>query len=360
MIRAKICVFSLLFTHFFLSGAVNVRLSEKTVSQTPPDFISSRFDSIVEDDQGNVFVLSVRECKILKFDAALRLKTAFGREGKGPGDFQTVYRIANDRISVNSKGEVHLLDYAPARLAVFSNDGQHLRDVMLHTWDDRLFRNVDYLKVINDRFFICIVQTGKGQKEAIVFSTGPFRVRFRYLVKQFFLEINAGNYYSSGRRTRFYGDNFFFAVGEGRVVVADSQQFEIRIFNAATDRLSVILDDGRKMTGFSGPELEKLAEGFKEEGIRASAIVSKLLDALQGKKNVIEDVFLAGDKIVVFPVRENVFADEYPAMIYRDDGRYLKTVVFGAPPVYMRKNHVYYYARDNNDNPSIIRYVIAL
>ena len=44
---------------------------------------------IVMDDNGNIYILDAGNCRIQKFDPEGKFLASFGREGQGPGEFQS-------------------------------------------------------------------------------------------------------------------------------------------------------------------------------------------------------------------------------------------------------------------------------
>lgn len=71
------------------------------------------------DGDGNLFVVDAPAKQVLKFDSKGRLRKAWGKKGKGPGEFDSPSKIA-----VGPDGFVYVVDDGNARVERFTRDGQ--------------------------------------------------------------------------------------------------------------------------------------------------------------------------------------------------------------------------------------------
>lgn len=117
----------------------------------PEEAILSFPSDMVVSPDGKIFVSDLQENKIVVFDSDGNVIDQFGREGKGPGEFQRPRFI-------NLEGDVlRVFDANNNRIQYFSLDG-------------------DYLNMIPLKFIVGIGSFIFGVNEDVFFSTNGFRV----------------------------------------------------------------------------------------------------------------------------------------------------------------------------------------
>jgi hypothetical protein len=83
------------------------------------------------------------------------------------------------------------------------------------------------------------------------------------------------------------------------------------------------------------------------------------MEQVKNRKNVIADIKLSGQKIYVFPVREDITVDgKYPVEIYNLKGKIIKKGFVEKRPDKIWKNYAFFKERDEEDNPIILKYKI--
>ncbi|MFX1534095.1 MAG: 6-bladed beta-propeller [Promethearchaeota archaeon] len=90
------------------------------------DYMFSMIVSIDVDDEGNVYVLDIKERHIKVFNSDGRLMRIIGRKGQGPGEFQRPYTV-----QVTAQNEVVVFDVMVRKLHFFTLDGEYKKSISL-------------------------------------------------------------------------------------------------------------------------------------------------------------------------------------------------------------------------------------
>lgn len=138
------------------------------------------------DDEGNFYVMDYDTKRILKYDPEGKFLLAFGREGQGPGEFQSLSVPRFDK-----DNNLYISDGIGRRISFFDRDGNYLRQI---TWKDR-FSN----PYINSNGYIIankyeMNQEGNVQRQTSIY--GLFDDKFELLAElykdEFELEMPTG------------------------------------------------------------------------------------------------------------------------------------------------------------------------
>jgi hypothetical protein len=81
---------------------------------------------IVQDDNGNLYILDAGNCRIQKFDPEGRFLASFGREGQGPGEFSFPTSLDFDHL-----GNLVITDRRGRKIQIFSKDGSLLKTITM-------------------------------------------------------------------------------------------------------------------------------------------------------------------------------------------------------------------------------------
>ena len=88
------------------------------------DYMFSLIVSIDVDDEGNIYVLDIKERHIKVFNSDGRLMRIIGRKGQGPGEFQRPFTV-----QITAQNEVVVFDVIIQRLHFFSLDGEYKKSI---------------------------------------------------------------------------------------------------------------------------------------------------------------------------------------------------------------------------------------
>lgn len=76
------------------------------------NYMFTRVSDVEVDEEGNIYVLDFRECRIQKYDKDGNYLLTIGRKGQGPGEFTQASRMNLDKekIYVNESRKIHIFD----------------------------------------------------------------------------------------------------------------------------------------------------------------------------------------------------------------------------------------------------------
>ncbi len=108
-----------------LYGEINLELEvDLTIGGEDVDenYMFTRVSDIEVDEEGNIYVLDSRECRIQIYDKDGKYLKTIGRKGEGPGEFQRAGRTA-----LSTKGKLYVNEYK--KIIIFGKDGTFEKNV---------------------------------------------------------------------------------------------------------------------------------------------------------------------------------------------------------------------------------------
>ncbi len=127
------------------------------------------------------------------------------------------------------------------------------------------------------------------------------------------------------------------------------------------------------MGKFNSKEMEFIKQEYFTPGSKFSAIRNNILTQLRAQKskfkqimtevesgkNVIADIQVAGKRIYVFTVSDDITVkNRWPVEIYDLKGKLVKKSCFKELPAEIWQDFVFFTDRDEEDNPRILKYKI--
>lgn len=356
-----------LFSH---TGYKPISLKKVAVSALPDDLVPPDLKSVTVDSSGNVFAFAGKsngqECYIVKFDKNLRFIKRFGRDGKGPSEFTTKFSIVDNRISIDHQGNIYVTDSNPSRFVIFDNDGNYKSEIAFdRDYLDDFGRVYDKKNAANG-VFAGLKYSKNSPPTGIIFSLKPAKIKASY---QFIEKQTPGNYIDAS-----FGENCFLDCDGGLIVFANSQLYKLRVFDRAGNVKLEIEDKNRKMGKFSKNEMKTIIDeqftprnGYSKirnsilTGLRADkSRFNKLTDHIENNKNVIADVKISGNRIYVFLVPEDIREPKHPVDVYDLSGKLIRKGYFSMKPARIWKDFIFFYHRNEEDDPQILKYRFEL
>ncbi|MBC8357989.1 MAG: 6-bladed beta-propeller [Candidatus Aminicenantes bacterium] len=125
------------------------------------------------DEDGNFYVADFDTHRILKYDSEGKYLLAFGREGQGPGEFQS---LSIPRFDKNNN--LYITDARNRRISFFDKDGKYLKQIRM--------TEIHVNPFINSKGFILankfnIAEEGNNQKRTSIY--GLFDDKFNLVVE---------------------------------------------------------------------------------------------------------------------------------------------------------------------------------
>ncbi len=352
--------------HFF-------KLEEMAVSDLPGELIVPDLKSVSVDQKGNVFAFAGRtgekECFIVKFDENLKFSKRFGRDGKGPGEFTTNYSPVENRLSIDDNGDVYIVDYNPCKLVVYDNEGNYKKDIPITNKYSDFLGNIYQVKVVGSGVFIALQSKGEFPPHALLFSLEPFGIKVRYP----FIEkrISSGG---MGFTSPYYGENCIIDADSHHIVFGNSQIYKFQVYDRNGNLKVEVKDESKFMGSFNEKELGEIKNNFLDPQsantpfykviltqMRANkAKFNDLLTEIKNGKNLIVDIKISGERLYLFTVNDDITTtDKWPVEVYNIKGERIIKGYFKKIPAKIWKNFVFFYDRDEEDNPIILKYKVT-
>ncbi len=370
-------VFILIFISMFLLTLLSakefpfIKLEKISISQTPEDMVIPDLGSVTIDSKGNIFAFAGRnmgsECYVIKFDANLKFVKTFGRHGSGPSEFTMNGSLADDRLTVDPQNnDIIVIDYNPTKFVVFDNDGNYKADIPL----TRKYPGIGCLsdiRTVGNNCFISFRYNDAGSSEFLFFTLNPLNVKIlhNFHDKMIYLDRNMMQFESDE-----YGSRCFLDIDSGFCVVGNSQFYRFHVFDGKGNLKLEVHDKTKEKRTFSSKEMEYIEKRdfshFKDSrnsyirelyGNRAK--FNRLIDMVEESKSVLRGIKIGGEKIYLFLVGDDIaIQDKILAVIYDLKGKIIRRGYFKKIPDKIWKNYAFYFDRDAEDNPVIIKYKI--
>ncbi|MFH1933535.1 MAG: 6-bladed beta-propeller [Pseudomonadota bacterium] len=174
------------------------------------------------DDELNIYVCDSMAKRLSKFDARGNFLWATGRQGQGPGEFQSI----NDFTIDNPKQEILVLDNS--QIDAFSFDGKYLRsmDIKRRAW------NIDILKNGN-LLILPLVPDQTGVLPLIYDSNGQYVSEFASIY----------SYGPSGLGPGGFSPNKSYQVFGEKIIFSLPDKYEIREYDLSGKLMRIITKD---------------------------------------------------------------------------------------------------------------------
>lgn len=352
------------FTISSLNSTEFIELEKVAESKVPETLVLPDLGSITVDAQGNVFAfagkLNGNECFVVKFDPELNYVSRFGREGRGPGEFKVNFSSPEDRLSIDARnGDVYVVDYNPGKLVIFDKNGKHKKDISFQRDFIKQFGYMHQVNMVGPGLFMAERRKSQNPVEAVIFSLDPSEIKVRFPLDTLRINVHVGTTWVQGITEICYGDNHFLENDSKHVVFGNSQKYKFHVYDSLGNLVLKIEDPERKMSSFRKKELNKLGERFDRTKKRNPELFKKLMKQLKTRKNVIADIKLDGERIYVFPVREDItIGNQFPVEVYNMRGKIIKKGFFKKIPDKIWNYFAFYKEYDDEYNPLIIKYKI--
>lgn len=375
--KAFLFLFIFLFGSLFPGSADTqfLKLEEAAVSKLPDSLIAPDLKSVTVAPDGSVFAFAGKpggqDCFVVKFDKDLNFLKRIGRSGKGPSEFSTRANGAENRLSVDTDGNLYVFDHNPPRFIIFDNDGNYKKDILMGRDYSKSIGRISRVKAIGRDTFVGLQYRRELPPIGLLFTIKPPRIKVKYpfVGERIYLLLRGTVQFNRD----FCGANCLFDADAEYIVFGDTQIYRFHVYDRDGNLKFEIEDKSRVMGSFSDGEMEEIIENHLTPKNGYSQIMNSVLaqfnadkshyrktvKQIKRSKNIIADILIAGERLYVFPVRGDITVkDKFPVEIYDLRGRMIKKGYFNKRPAKIWKNYVFFYDRDEEDNPLILKYRI--
>jgi len=380
MTKTKSIIAAILLVLGFQMGAVELpvfKFERVNASVFPEDLFVPDLGSVAFDRKGNVFCFAGRqngnECFIVKLDSSLKFIKKFGREGKGPSEFSVRNTSPDKRISIDSQGDVYVVDYNPTRIIIFDNDGNHKLDIPLAMKYNEIYPKIYNIKVITKDRLIALQYHRDKPTKGLLFSLESPKTLYQFEFSDFRIYGNEYSSYELGDVDLGFGENCVLDADDQHVVFGDGKEFRFSVIDLEGGVKFEKNEKRSRHDKFSDNEIEYIVKTNLSPDSQTDSISRDLMRQLsenkshynlvvkqiKNNKNAIVNSLISGKWVYVFPVREDVSVqDKFPVVIYDLSGKVYKEGYFDRLPEKIYDKYAFIFERDQEDNPILVQYDI--
>jgi len=379
LLRRNLILLLLLFMCFQMEFAESpfFKFEKVNVSVFPGDLFVPDLGSVTIDGKGNIFCFAGRrngnDCYIIKLDPSLKFIKKFGREGKGPSEFSVRNTSPDKRISIDTQGDVYVMDYNPTRIIIFDNDGNHKFDIPLAMKYNDIFPKIYHIKAITKDRLIALQHHRDKPTLGLLFSLEPPKTLYKFEFNGFRIYGNEYNSYELGDVDLGFGKNCILDADDQHAVFGDGKEYRFSVIDLEGGIKLEIYEKNKRHAKFSDNEINyiiktTLSPESQTESIRKDLMrqlsenkshYNFVVKEIKNNKNAIVKIMISGNWVYVFPVREDISVqDKFPVVIYDLSGKVYKEGYFDRITEKIYNNYAFCFERDQEDNPILVQYEI--
>jgi len=321
----------------------------------PEDKLIRYIGGIIENIEGDVFILDTDSHHILKFDSKGKYLKTIGREGQGPGDFSipTSMTIKNDHI--------YVYEFGNYRFSVLDNQGKFLKIIKTKQafgWVRKLawLPNGD---VVMEHFRNH--RTGENPQESLLnLYTKDFKFKKTLVSKR----IKHFIYVQTVMLRQPYPDTLIWDWdGISKLVYGFSRTFQLTLFDFSSGKKKII-DHKYEPVGITQQEKDEFFKDYNWEGKRLKGKVPKVMidnsPFPEHKPPFFNMAFDHEGNLIVFPLEKSSFF-----YVFHKSGEFLTRVDL---PVALRADVIFnprgndfwfYHINEENEDKQIIKYKLT-
>jgi len=311
------------------------------------NYMFRRVSDIEVDEEGNIYVLDSRECRIQKYDKNGRYLKTIGRKGEGPGEFQRPGRITFD-----ARRKLYVDEYK--KIIIFEEDGTFEKNVNTD------FHVSSYLVTKEGKFLgWSRIRTEKGSSfDVILVDSNGKKVEtvasFPDPIVVVTKSASGGVSMSRGGSPPYSPGLFFCSLSDELGIYGYSSEYKLCVVNSSGEIVHVIEKDEKRQSTSRKEEneyLEKMIERSKGGGIQWSRGDLKKLYGFAKYKPFFSlimnddegNIYLAKPKPVV-KEEEDTYFD-----FFNKEGYYLyKIKIHKISPKVIKKGCLYTFRQDED------------
>lgn len=242
-------IFLFFFLHFFESdlkvNKIPVALHLVTEIKEREDFFIGGLICATMTGNEEILILDYNQKKVFVFDISGNLVDSFGRQGRGPGEFQTPAAIKTDH-----EGYIYIPDTGNVRISIWNPDFTYRSDYeLIPGWRAKLNKNSSQLflsvkpfrKLPNGNDAFMIFKLGSGQNGLQPFYTYEFDA--------------FNNWFDEDRL--FDSTSYWDITNDGKIVASGKFDLSpIRIINSENGKVEAVFSESLEPVMFTTQEME--------------------------------------------------------------------------------------------------------
>ena len=332
-----------------LHGELELELEEDLIiggDVEDENFNFMRISALEVDDEGNIYVLDSRECRIQVFNKDGDYLQTIGRKGEGPGEFQRP-----SRMYLSPDAKLYVIEFR--KMHMFDQDGVYEKSIIpestllgMSATRDGSILGRSYTFGEEERSMDIIIMDSEGKKVETITSFPDPSVIITQAVSGGAISMGGPPPYSPGLS--------FCPLSEGSAVYGYSSEYTLFVANSSGEIIRRIEKEEERQPTSKQEEDEYVKDRLEKSRARGGGIqwsegdLRKLHKFAEYKPfftNIVKDdeghLFLPKPKAVLNP-EEDTYYDMFSA-----EGFYIyKVKIHKVNPRVIKKGHIYTFGED--------------
>ncbi len=333
---------------FSLNAEKELKLNlEKTFAVGKNELIFPSIESVCEDDESNVYMLSYKGSKVWKFAPDGKLLLSFGKRGEGPGDFRVPYRLA-----FSSNGEIIVIE-TKTFASFFDKNGKFIKRLSFATTISNSF-GLDYAG--GDLFYTEKINTDLSREQVLFDFKGKFHDVSLFAKPDISIKKNGkmAYYYS-----KEYSIGLLYDYFNGHSAAAVSNKYEILVLD---EKGKIFTKITRKTAPgkISSKEKDFLARDIKSIKHWSPDTKRLFLNRIPDTKNFFREILVSDKYIFVFLVKDDLLAPDIPVDVFEFSGNYVGRLNMKKEPIIISGKFMYFTKVDADEDLILEKYSYRL
>lgn len=255
-------------------SALPVSLELQTKIRETNDFFIGGLVSVTLTPEQDILILDYHQHKVFVFDSGGSLLHSFGREGRGPGEFESPTVVKADH-----KGYIYIADFGNARVSIWNPDYTYRTDYKLVPgWREKMNRNAEGL-------FLSVTPFRKLPNGNDVFKIFTLSIDQKGLQPFYTYEYDAATEWFSEDRM-FDSTTYWDITDDGKIVASGKFDYSpIRIIDSKSGEVEAIFSEEYEPITYTEEEnearLSRYPEGSQFRAIQAERTSKQIYTNIQ-------------------------------------------------------------------------------
>jgi hypothetical protein len=269
-----LCIHLLCTDAISQESALPVSLELQTEIRETDDFFIGGLVSATLTPEQDILILDYHQKKVFVFDFNGTLRHSFGREGRGPGEFESPTVVKADH-----KGYIYIADFGNARVSIWNSDYTYRTDYKLVPgWREKMNRNAEGL-------FLSVTPFRKQPNGNDVFKIFTLSIDQKGLQPFYSYEYDAATEWFSKDRL-FDSTSYWDITDEGKIVASGKFDYSpIRIIDSESGEVETVFSEEHEPITYTEEEnearLSRYPKGSEFRAIQAERTSKQIYTNIQ-------------------------------------------------------------------------------